>query len=169
MSVPKTLSRCCERIAVAALPIVPLVTRLVLGQAFFLTGLGKWRHFENTVEFFSSAGLPAPTLNAAIAATVELLGGACLVLGLGTRLAAGLLSGTMVVALMTADRGSFLAALGQGGSGLTDVTAFVFLLFLVWLFTVGSGWLSADRFLFQKQHPQRQTLQPVQTATATAN
>ena len=45
--------------------LAPLATRLVLGQAFFLTGRGKLENFPRTVEFFASLGIPMPELNAA--------------------------------------------------------------------------------------------------------
>src|SRR5436190_13824384 len=84
-------------------PLAPLLTRIVIGQAFVQTGIGKWENFHDTVEFFASLGLPAPAANAAFTATLELVGGAALILGLGTNLFAALLSSTMVVALLTAD------------------------------------------------------------------
>lgn len=126
----------------------PLATRLLMGQAFLLTGLGKWRHLDGTAEFFASAGIPAPAANAVFIATVELLGGLCLLVGFGTRVAAALLASTMVVALATADRDTLLGALSfQGDRGLTDVTPLVFLLFLGWVFAMGAGPLSADEAL----------------------
>ncbi len=132
--------------------MAPVVTRLVLGEAFFFTGLGKWRNFGNTVDFFASLGLPLPAANAAMVATIEMLGGICLILGLGTRLSAALLSSTMVVALATADRGSLFAALPPGGaSGLTEVVPFAFLLFLLWIVAAGSGPLSVDRVLARRR------------------
>ena len=62
-------------------------------------------------------------------------------------MAAGLAS-TMVVALLTADRDTFLGALkGTSEAGLTDVTSFVYLLFLVWLVLFGPGLVSLDAVL----------------------
>src|SRR5215472_5050251 len=109
----------------------PLLTRLVMGQAFFLTGRGKLAHFANTVEFFASLGIPLPELNAAFVSRLEFYGGIALVLGLSTRLVALGLASTMVVALATADKQSFLEALRMSGDkGLPDITPFVYLLFL---------------------------------------
>ncbi len=131
-------------------PIVALATRVVIGQAFVLTGLGKWRNFDRTVEFFTKTGIPVPKANAAFIATLELVGGACLILGFGTRFFALMLSATMVVALMTADRQDFLNAFALSpDKGFTDVTAVVFLLFLLWLAAWGAGPFSADRALFR--------------------
>src|SRR6266853_1047240 len=38
--------------------VAPLLTRLVLGEAFFLTGRGKLENFDRTVSFFSDLGVP---------------------------------------------------------------------------------------------------------------
>lgn len=128
--------------------LAPLATRLVMGQAFFLTGRGKLANFPRTVEFFTSLGIPFPELNAAFVSRLEFYGGILLVLGLATRLVASGLAASMVVALMTADKAAFLSALsGSGDSGLTDVAPFVYLLFLSWLALTGPGPVSVDRLL----------------------
>ena len=131
---------------VAALAfLAPLLTRLALGHAFFLTGRGKLQHFDNTVTFFTGLGIPFPVINAAFVGSLELVGGLALVLGLGTRLfSLGLLS-TMVVALWTADKERFLESLNPASDfGPTDVTAFAYLLFLLWLTLFGPGPVSLD-------------------------
>jgi putative oxidoreductase len=131
--------------------LAPLATRLVMGQAFFLTGRGKLENFPRTVEFFTSLGIPMPELNAAFVSRLEFYGGMLLIVGLATRLVAVGLASTMVVALMTADRQTFLDALrGAGDSGLTDVAPFVYLLFLGWLVLAGPGAASLDRLLFKR-------------------
>jgi putative oxidoreductase len=122
-----------------------------MGQAFFLTGRGKLENFPRTVEFFTSLGIPMPELNAAFVSRLEFYGGMLLIVGLATRLVAAGLASTMVVALMTADKQTFLDALrGAGDSGLTDVTPFVYLLFLGWLVLAGPGAASLDRLLFKR-------------------
>jgi putative oxidoreductase len=133
------------RVAALFAFLPPLVTRLVMGQAFYQTGSGKLRNFEGTVAFFTELGIPMPELNAAFVSRLEFYGGLFLIVGLLTRLfAAGLLS-TMVVALATADKASFVEALrGTGENGLTDVVPFVYLLFLLWLVIAGPGKLSLD-------------------------
>lgn len=151
MTVTDTLTRWTDRGRTLAegMAFAPaLLTRLVIGAAFVQTGLGKWQHLARTADFFASAGIPFPAANAVLVATFELVGGPLLVLGLGTRPTSAVLASTMVVALLTADRAAFLGALKPGGeSGLTDVTAFVFLLFLLWLATFGPGPVSLDRWL----------------------
>lgn len=128
--------------------IAPLATRIVIGLAFFQTGLGKWRHMPNIVSFFESLGIPFPAFNAHLVASMELVGGAALILGVLTRFFASGLAVTMVVALLTADTADFLASWGSASElSPTDVTAFTFLLFLLWLVVYGAGRASVDAVL----------------------
>jgi putative oxidoreductase len=125
--------------------LAPLVTRLVMGQAFSQTGSGKIENFANTVGFFAELGIPLPEANAFLVSRLEFWGGPLLIVGLATRLVALGLASTMAVALLTADRESFLDALrGVGDAGPTDVVPFVYLLFLGWLVLAGPGAVSLD-------------------------
>ena len=128
--------------------LAPLATRVVVGWAFYLTGSGKWAHFDNTVTFFTELGIPFPQANAAFVSTLELVGGICLILGLFTRLMATGLASTMVVALLTADKARFVESWSTASEvSPTDISAFVFLLFFLWLALYGPGALSLDRLL----------------------
>lgn len=128
--------------------IAPLATRIVIGLAFFHTGTGKFRHFDNVVGFFQGLGIPLPTFHAGLVASMETFGGIALILGLFTRFFAAGLSVTMVVALMTADAADFLASWGSAAeTSPTDITSFVFLLFLGWLVFFGAGKVSLDAVL----------------------
>lgn len=136
------------KVAGALLFLAPLATRLLMGQSFYQTGEGKIANFANTVSFFADLGIPFPEANAFFVSRLEFWGGLLLVAGLATRLVAGALASTMVVALATADRASFLEALGGAGeTGLTDVVPLVYLLLLTWLVLAGPGALSLDALL----------------------
>jgi putative oxidoreductase len=142
--------RICDslwKLTAAAAFLAPLLTRLVIGHAFFLTGSGKWENFDRTAEFFASLGIPAARANAGFVALLELVGGLCLIAGLGTRVVSFLLSSTMVVALLTADRESFVNSLG---SDLTSVAPVPMLLFLIWLLLYGPGKISLDHLIFRR-------------------
>jgi putative oxidoreductase len=129
----------------------PLLTRLLMGQAFYLTGRGKLANFDNTVQFFTSLGIPMPDLNAAFVSRLEYYGGIALILGLFTRFVAAGLASTMVVALATADKQTLFDALRLSGDhGPTDVVPLVYLLFLAWLVIVGPGGLSLDTILARR-------------------
>jgi putative oxidoreductase len=136
------------KVAAALAFLAPLVTRIVVGWAFYLTGSGKWAHFDNTVTFFTELGIPFPEANAALVATLELVGGIALMVGLLTRLFAAGLASTMVVALLTADKQRFLESLNTTSEiSPTDISAFVFLLFFAWLALYGPGPVSLDKLL----------------------
>src|SRR5688572_15858750 len=46
--------------------VAPLLTRIVIGQAFFLTGRGKRANIENVAGFFTELGIPMPYANAVV-------------------------------------------------------------------------------------------------------
>jgi putative oxidoreductase len=142
------LARLLDRGTTLLRPVAPLISRLVIGEAFILTGLGKWKNLDGVTALFTKIQIPAPRVNAVFIASLELVGGACLVLGLGTRVFSLLLSATMVVALMTADRADFLGAFDPSADkGFMDVTPLVFLIPLLWLAAFGAGAISIDRFI----------------------
>jgi putative oxidoreductase len=144
---PARLAQKGLRIANSLAFLPPLLTRLILGFAFYQTGSGKWGDLDKTTSFFSDLGIPFARANATFIATLELAGGICLMLGLGTRIVALLLSSSMVVALLTADKESFVK--GFPG-GLLDVVPVVYGLFLLWLIVTGPGRLSVDHLIAKK-------------------
>lgn len=73
--------------------------RVILGVIFLIHGFAKFQGgIANTVGFFESLGLPGFT--AYIVALIEVLGGIAIVLGLGTRVVAGLLALILAVAIL---------------------------------------------------------------------
>lgn len=79
-----------------------LLVRIHWGVGFFKAGYGKFMHLDRTISFFQSLGLPFPTVQVFLAATVELVGGALLCVGLGSRFVPVPLIFTMIVAFATA-------------------------------------------------------------------
>lgn len=144
-----------------SLDFVPgVLTRLIVGFAFIDSGSGKLGNMENTVNFFTDLGIPFPELNAAFVARLEYYGGMLILIGLLTRIVGLLLSSTMIVALLTADRGTFVGALTRSGEvGLSDIAPFVLGAFLSWLVVKGPGALSVDallkRALFKDDEPRQ--------------
>jgi len=135
----------------------PLLTRLVLGWGFYWTGQGKIKNIDNIIEFFRGLGVPYPEYQAPFVARLEYYGAMLLVVGLATRLVAFLLSSTMVVALLTADKADFVATLDSASEKMpAEIIAFTYLVFLLWLVVYGAGTLSLDRivkFLFDRRFP----------------
>ncbi len=78
------------------------VLRVVVGIVFFYHGWQKvfGMGIHNVAGFFGHAGIPLPLISAGIVMTVEFLGGALLILGVATRLAAGLNAIDMLVAIL---------------------------------------------------------------------
>lgn len=75
-----------------------LAARLLMVALFLPAGIGKLTGFAGTVGYISSVGLPLPTLAAATAVIVEIVGSLALLAGFGTRIAAGVLAAFTLVA-----------------------------------------------------------------------
>lgn len=75
-----------------------LAARLLMVTLFLPAGIGKLTGFAGTVGYISSVGLPLPTLAAATALIVEIVGSLALLAGFGTRIAALVLAAFTLVA-----------------------------------------------------------------------
>ncbi|MGO4733018.1 DoxX family protein [Paenibacillus sp. 2KB_22] len=125
-----------------------LFSRIMIGLIFVLHG---WSKFEGgisgTVGFFESIGIPG--FLASVVAIIELVGGAAMILGLGTRVFAALFVIVMGGVLLTA----------KVGQPFLSGTEFDYLLLagsLTLLFT-GSRFLAVD-YLFSRQGNARQNV-----------
>jgi len=67
---------------------LPLLGRILIGAPFVLSGLGKLAAHDATVGYIASVGLPFPQLGWLTAMTVEMGGGAMLLIGYRTRVVA---------------------------------------------------------------------------------
>jgi putative oxidoreductase len=79
------------------------ILRLVIGTVFLIHGWQKISVFGLTgvTGMLAGLGIPLPNVAAVILIMVELLGGALLIVGLGTRWAATLIAIDMLVAILT--------------------------------------------------------------------
>jgi putative oxidoreductase len=120
----------------------PLFARLTVGWVFLWSGWGKLQNLPAITENFVSWGIPFPQVLTPFVSGVEFVGGLFLLLGLLTRISAGALGITMLVAIRSAkwDQVDSLESL----LGF-DETAY-FAIFL-WLAIAGPGMLSIDRLL----------------------
>ncbi len=75
-----------------------LIGRLLLVALFLPAGIGKLTGFAGTVGYIASIGLPMPTLGAAMALIVEIVGSLALLAGYQTRIAALVLAVFTLVA-----------------------------------------------------------------------
>jgi putative oxidoreductase len=119
-----------------------LLSRICIGFIFIQSGWGKLHHLDKVIAFFTSLGIPAANLQAPFVASIELVGGSVVLIGLFTRVASIPLIGTMFVAILTAKRGD-IHELGD----LLFMPEFLFIVMLLWLMIKGAGALSVDHFL----------------------
>ena len=131
-----------ERIAQYLTWLGPLFARIVVGWVFLWSGWGKLHNLPAITETFVSWGIPFPQVLTPFVSGVEFFGGVFLLLGLMTRISAGALGVTMIVAIKSAkwaDVDSLESLLGF------DETAY--LAIFLWLAIAGAGPLSLDRLL----------------------
>ncbi len=125
-------------------PLGLLVVRLGLGLIFIYHGFPKlFGDTERFTQFFASVGLPASLVW--VAGVVEVFGGALLIAGLFTRIAALLLAGQMAVAIWKVHSAKGLLAVGEYEFPLAlAVAGFA-------LATTGAGLISLDHAIFRQK------------------
>jgi putative oxidoreductase len=124
----------------------PLVARITLGVLFVSTGWGKVHSLAKVTAYFAELGIPFPGVQAPMVSFIELFGGALLVIGFASRVAAVPLMGSMLVAILTAQR--------ENVHGLPDLFGLVewtYFALLLWVALAGPGKLSLDHVLFGKR------------------
>jgi putative oxidoreductase len=128
-----------------------LFARLAVGILFALSGYGKLfvpSRREEMVKTLRAAGVPVPEINAVVASAVEFLGGSLLVLGFLTPICCVLLTGVMVVALLTTVLPGIKApSLAGWLSSVLYLPEVLYVVILVWLFLSGPGRFSVDSFV----------------------
>ena len=122
-----------------------LFMRLVLAYGFYTTATMKWSNINGVAEWFGSLGIPAPTLNAYLAASTEAIGLVLLTLGLATRFISIPLMITMIVAIVTVHLPNGFEA---GNNGF-EIPLYYFIM-LSTLLINGSGKISLDNLISKK-------------------
>ena len=128
--------------------IALLVALVVLGVVFFAHGFQKvfTYGFAGVTANFTKMGVPLAPVSAAYASVVELVGGALLILGVGTTVVAILVALDMLGASLTT--GSYTAVLvSQHGFELEGVILTGALLLMV----TGAGRFSIDRIVSSRR------------------
>lgn len=123
-----------------------LILRIVLGITFFVHGLSKFQTgLGNVAGFFESMGLPG--FLAYIVATIELVGGIALIIGLGTRIFSLLLGLIMIGAIITVKGAAGFMGNGKSAGYELDLALLAMSVFLA---LCGSGMFALDS-LFKKK------------------
>ncbi len=134
-----------ERIANHFLWAGPLIARITVGYVFMLTGWGKLQNLDRVTEYFTSLGIPAPYILTPFVSGLECFGGLFLILGVLTRISAGGLAVTMIVAILTAKWVEVDSLHTLFGFEET-----LFLAIFTWLAICGAGKASMD-YLLEKR------------------
>jgi putative oxidoreductase len=131
-----------RRVAAHLRWLAPLFARITVGWVFLWSGWGKLHALPQVTENFIGWGIPHPQVLAPFVSGVEFFGGLFLLLGLLTRVSAGALGVTMVVAIRSAkwaDVDSLETLLG--------FDEFEYLALFLWLAIAGAGPVSLDHWL----------------------
>jgi putative oxidoreductase len=128
-----------------------LLARLSVGLLFFLSGRARLfipTRREQMRDTLRTAGVPAPDVTALFVSATEFVFGGLLAIGLLTPLSCVMLSGVMVVALLTTivpgiKSSSVLDWLGE----FLYLPETLYVVILLWLLLAGPGWVSLDHLL----------------------
>jgi len=137
-----------ERVARHLEWLAPLFARIVVCLVFLWSGWGKLQNLPGVTENFASWAIPLPHILAPFVSGVEFFGGIFLLLGLMTRISAGALGITMIVAIKSAKWGDVDSLETLLGFDETEYLA----LFL-WLAIAGAGTVSIDWLLRRPARP----------------
>jgi putative oxidoreductase len=122
--------------------LAPLFARITVGWVFLWSGWGKLTSLPQVIENFVGWGVPLPHLLAPFVSGVEFFGGLFLLLGLLTRISAGALGITMIVAIRSAKWAEV-----DSLETLLGFDEFEYLALFLWLAIAGPGVLSLDHWL----------------------
>ncbi|MBS0367437.1 MAG: DoxX family protein [Proteobacteria bacterium] len=131
-----------RRVAAHLYWLGPLFARLTTGWVFLWSGWGKLQNLPQVTANFVDWGIPFPHVLTPFVSGVEFFGGLFLLLGLLTRISAGALGITMIVAIK--------AAKWSGVDSLETLLGFdefEYLALFLWLAIAGAGPLSLDWLL----------------------
>jgi putative oxidoreductase len=131
-----------------------LAVRLYWGWQFAQTGWGKLHHLSKVAEFFTSLHIPFPAANALFNGCLEFFGGILFAIGLASRPISLLLSISMMVAYITADRDALHSVFSDPGKFYNaDPYTFLFAALLILIFGPGRIALDSliDRFFGWKE------------------
>jgi putative oxidoreductase len=122
--------------------LAPLFARVTVGWVFLWSGWEKLQNLPQVTENFIGWGIPFPQLLARFVSGVEFFGGLFLLVGLLTRISAGALGITMIVAIASAKWAQV-----DSLETLLGFDEFEYLALFLWLAIASAGPLSVDHWL----------------------
>jgi putative oxidoreductase len=128
-----------ERVSRYLMWLAPLFARITVGWVFLLSGWGKLNNLPQVTENFVGWGIPFPHFFTPLTSGIEFFGGLFLLLGLLTRISAGALGVTMIVAIKAAKWGDV-----DSLETLLGFDEFEYLALFIWLAIAGPGAVSLD-------------------------
>lgn len=131
-----------ERVARYLAWLAPLFARITVGWVFMWSGWGKLNNLPQVIDNFVGWGIPNAHLLAPFVSGVEFFGGIFLLTGLLSRISAGALGITMIVAIRSAKWGDV-----DSLETLLGFDEFEYLALFLWIAIAGPGILSLDRLL----------------------
>jgi putative oxidoreductase len=134
-----------EKIAAYMQWLAPLVARLVVGEIFMTAGWGKLQNLDAMIENFTSWGIPFPQILTPFTSGAEFVCGILLMLGLFTRISAGILGVIMIVAIK-----SVLWVDVDSLDTLFGFSESAYFVIFFWLAIAGAGKISIDHWLTRK-------------------
>ena len=123
----------------------PLLLRLVFGWFWLETGWAKLHNLEFFAGRFVEWGIPWPMLSATVSGATDLTGGALLIIGLGTRLAAIPMIVNMLVALAVVVLPTITTF-----NEFVELDEVLYVCVLFWLLMAGPGKASLDHVLARR-------------------
>ena len=133
--------------------LAPLFARITVGWVFLWSGWGKLSNLPTVTQNFIGWGIPFPHVLSPFVSGVEFFGGLFLLAGLLSRISAGALGVTMIVAIRSAkwaDVDSLETLLG--------FDEFEYLALFLWIAIAGAGPLSVDSWLQRRFGPRTDRL-----------
>jgi len=123
-----------------------LLGRILIGSIFVLSGFGKLMDLGGFATMLADSGVPMASVMAPIGAVAEFVGGLAIVLGLGTRYAALLMIGFVVVATLISHRFWAVPADEAQGQMIHFVKNMAIVGGFLVVFVTGGGRYSIDRW-----------------------
>ncbi len=134
-----------EKVAAYLQWLAPLAARLIVGEVFMTAGWGKLQNLDAMIQNFTSWGIPFPHILTPFTSGAEFVCGILLMLGLFTRISAGILGVIMIVAIK-----SVLWADVDSLDTLLGFSETAYLAIFLWLAIAGAGKISIDHWLTRK-------------------